>query len=249
MTFKGRSSFLLSALILVPAAGQAQSSEDVADLVGARAAGAETQMEARGYRATVSNTVRDQRFTFWWNERKGRCVSVSTIDGRYASIDAVPPGNCDAQDASRPAYGAQQAPGHDAKSLVLVCYGAGTKPTVEPSRYAWNPWNHKWEWSTPQNGAKGFSSDVQIELYGASGRIHLGKSLVPPIHSGGDNGWWDIENLAVTPDRISGSYRLNGMNKPRFTVDRRTGRIEVKAVTNFAGQCDMGDWGKGQHRF
>lgn len=240
---------ICSALVALPVVALAQGADDLADLVGARAAGAETQMEARGYRATVSNTVRDQRFTFWWNERKGQCVSVATADGRYASIQPVPAGNCDAGEAAKPAYGSNQPPVADTSSLVLVCYGAGTKPSVAPSTYSWNPWTHKWEWGTPQSTTTGFSSDVQIELYGDHGRIHLGKSLIPPIHSGGDNGWWDIENLAVSPTQITGSFRLNGMNKPKFTVNRGTGRIDVNGMSKFTGQCDMGDWGKGQNRF
>ncbi|HUD29481.1 MAG TPA: hypothetical protein VMQ93_11465 [Novosphingobium sp.] len=219
----------------------AQGVAELDDLVGARAAGAETQMEARGYKATVSTVVRDQRYTFWWNERRKRCVSVSTMDGRYASIQPVPAGNCDDAQAA--------APDPDAGSLVLVCYGAGTKPGVSPSRYEWNPWSHKWEWSTPQTVPQGYSSDVQVELYGDHGRIHPGKSLVPPIHSGGDNGWWEIDGLSVTATQISGSYRLNGMNKPRFTIDRRTGRIDIQAMTKFTGQCDQGHWSKGQKRF
>lgn len=240
---------LMTGTVLLFSPAAAQSADDLADLVGSRAAGAETQMEARGYLATVGTTVRNQRFTFWWSERKGRCVSVSTVDGRYAAIEPVPAGNCDEAEAARPAYGADRPAPTDATSLVLVCYGAGTKQTIAPARYGWNPWTHKWEWSTPQNTQQGFSSDVQIELYGEHGRIHLGKSLVPPIHSGGDNGWWDIDNLLVTADQISGTYRLNGMNKPRFTVDRRSGRIDVNALSKFTGQCDMGDWGRGQHRF
>ena len=245
------SSVIMTAVVAVTSAdfAAAQGEADLNDLVGARAAGAETQMEARGYVATVSNVVRDQRYTFWWNERKGVCVSVSTVDGRYASIQPVPAGNCDKTDNAKPAYGAGQAAAADPQSLVLVCYGAGTKPGVAPSRYAWNPYSHKWEWGTPQMTTEGFSSDVQIELYGDHGRIHLGKSLVPPIHSGGDNGWWDIDKFSVTPTLISGTYRLNGMNKPRFSVNRRTGRIEVIAMTKFTGQCDIGDWGKGQTRF
>lgn len=244
------STLITATLVLIfsdVAAAQAQS--DLSDLVGARAAGAETQMEARGYVATVSNTVRDQRYTFWWNQRKGVCVSVSTVEGRYAAILPVPAGNCDKSEDAKPGYGSGQSTAPDPQSLILVCYGAGTKPGIAPARYAWNPYSHKWEWGTPQTTAEGFSSDVQIELYGDHGRIHLGKSLVPPIHSGGDNGWWDIDNLSVTPTLISGTYRLNGMNKPRFSVDRRTGRIDVAAVTKFTGQCDMGDWGKGQTRF
>lgn len=230
-------------------AALSQGVDDLDDLVGSRAAGAETQMEARGYRATVSNVVRDQRYTFWWNDRKSTCVSVSTVDGRYASIQPVPKGNCSDSQTSASAYGGDRTSASDPNSLVLVCYGAGTKPVVAAPRYSWNPWDHKWEWSAPQNVPKGYSSDVQIELYGDHGRIHLGKSLLPPIHSGGDNGWWDIDDLSVTPTQISGTYRLNGMNKPRFSIDRRSGRIDIRAITNFTGQCDVGEWGKGQPRF
>lgn len=96
---------------------------------------------------------------------------------------------------------------------------------------------------------EGFSSDVQIELYGDHGRIHLGAPLIPPINSHGDHGWWDLENLQVGADRITATYRLNGMNKPRLTVDRRSGRINIEGGTTFSGQCDIGNYGGGQRRF
>ncbi|MBV5269376.1 MAG: hypothetical protein JZU55_04960, partial [Afipia sp.] len=53
----------------------AQSAADVEDLVGARASGGETQLLSRGYESRQSRVVRDQRFTFWWNQRTGRCIS------------------------------------------------------------------------------------------------------------------------------------------------------------------------------
>src|SRR3546814_3847657 len=87
---------LLPALLLAsvfPAAAFAQSAPDVADLAGARAAGGETQLLARGYESRFSNVVGDQRYTFWWNARTGRCISVSTVDGRYAALIAVPAEN------------------------------------------------------------------------------------------------------------------------------------------------------------
>jgi hypothetical protein len=248
---------LLAALLLAsvfPAAASAQSAPDVADLVGARAAGGETQLLARGYESRFSNVVGDQRYTFWWNARTGRCISVSTVDGRYGALIAVPAENC--RDASGPApvdhHQPAAEPGYrDPGSLVLVCYGAGTRPTVQNNpRYSWNPRDHKWEWSNElSNSAQGFNSDVQIELYGDHGRIHLGPKLVAPIHSGDDHGWWDLDNLVVTPDRITASYRINGLNKPKLTVDRRSGRITIQAITNFSGQCDAGDWAAGQRRF
>ena len=242
----------------LPAPAFAQPAADVADLAGARAAGDETQLLARGYVSRRSTTVGEQRYSFWWNQRLGRCLSVSTVDGRYGALISVPTENCDngpARDAypteqhsyDRPAESGYADPG----SLVLVCYGAGTRPTVTTKpTYKWNPWNHKWEWSNEVgNSAQGFNSDVQIELYGDQGRIHLGPKLVAPIHSGDDHGWWDLDNLVVTADRITASYRINGLNKPKLTVDRRSGRITIDAITNFSGQCDSGDWAAGSRRF
>ncbi|WP_448501156.1 hypothetical protein [Sphingomonas sp.] len=244
--------FAASIAALSPIAlAAAQNAPDLADLVGARAAGAETQMEARGYRATGASTVRDTKFTFWWNNRKQACVSVSTVEGRYVSIQPVPPGNCDSGSSSVSPGQAVSASPENAGSLVLVCYGAGTRPTTTSTpQYRWNSDKQKWDWSTTvQSTMEGFSSDVQIEIYGDHGRIHLGPSLIPPIHSGGSNGWWDLDNLIVSPNQIAASYRLNGLNKPKITVDRRTGRIELRAITNFSGQCDIGDWSQGKRRF
>ena len=82
------------AVIALATSATAQGASDVEDLVGARAAGGETQLLSRGYEQRQSNDVRDQRFTFWWNKRTGRCISVSTMEGRYAAIIGVPAGNC-----------------------------------------------------------------------------------------------------------------------------------------------------------
>ena len=246
-------SLLVLASAALPQMAAAQSASDVADLAGARAAGGETQLLARGYEARRSTVVGEQRYTFWFNARTGRCLSVSTADGRYGALISVLPENCDAGDSrAEPDHDARRtdAP-RDPGSLILVCYGAGTRATVQnnPS-YKWNPHNHKCEWSnTLSNGTQGFNSDVQIELYGDHGRIQLGPKLVPPIHSGDDHGWWDLDNLVVTSDRISATYRLNGLNKPKLAIDRRSGRITIEGMTPFSGQCDAGDWGAGQRRF
>ncbi|MBJ7439304.1 MAG: hypothetical protein JHD35_09805 [Sphingopyxis sp.] len=248
---RGFALFIL-ATATIPAAALAQSAPDVADLVGARGAGGETQLLARGYESRQSNVVGNQRYTFWYNQRTGRCISVATMDGRYSAIVAVPAENCQGGNASDDHHAPPADEGYnDPASLVLVCYGAGNRPSVTTApRYDWNRSKHKWEWgSDVVSTNEGFNSDVQIELYGNQGRIHLGPKLVPPIHSGGHEGWWDLENLLVTPDRITASYRLNGLNKPKVEIDRRSGRIQLKAQTDFSGQCDIGNWGAGQRRF
>ncbi|WP_404334400.1 hypothetical protein AB2M62_13155 [Sphingomonas sp. MMS12-HWE2-04] len=253
-----RAVLALSPLLAAPAA-LAQSAPDLTDLVGARAAGGETQLEARGYRFVTVNTVRDTKWSFWWSERQRQCVSVATSNGRYSAIQRVPAANCNAQDTlpPRPDYDAPR-PGYDrpqtddggrggdrgGPSLTLICYGAGSGPATHyQSGYVYNSKSHRFE---PQYGTtlgrEGFASDVQVEIWHGRGRIHLGGKLVSPIHSGGDNGWWNIDNLMVTPDQITGQYRMNGMNKPRIEIDRRTRQINIRAATNFVGRCDVGDW-------
>lgn len=249
------SALMLASICIVPAAS-AQTAPDLADLVGARGAGGETQLEARGYRFVTTNIVRDTKWSVWWSDRQQQCVSVATSDGRYSSIQRVPEANCN-QDrrsprldesgyARDPAYGDSADRGGDrgGPSLTLICYGSGSAPVAEyRSGYAYNSKSHKFE---PQFGTalsrEGFASDVQVEIWHGRGRIHLGGKLVSPINSGGDNGWWDIQDLVVTPDRITGQYRLNGMNKPRLEIDRRSRQIRIRAATNFVGRCDVGDW-------
>ena len=244
MRIRRLSLYLAAASVSITAS--AQTPPDVTDLIGAKGAGGETQLMSRGYEQRDSNTVRDQRFTFWWNPKNRQCISVSTVDGRYASIEPVPAANCGGQTGS-----ANSAAVQDPNSLVLVCYGAGTRPTVKSeSKYAWDDEQKKWKSHDELNStAEGFTSDVQIELYGDHGRIHLGKDLVPPINSGGDHGWWELDNLQVGADRITAGYRLNGMNKPQVAVDRRSGRVTIEGPTKFSGQCDIGNYGGGQRRF
>jgi hypothetical protein len=173
---------------------------------------------------------------------------VSTVEGRYAAIQQVPPENCNEE---RPASARAPERAPVAQSLVLVCYGAGTRPTVEsqPS-YSWDHDRHKWrETDTIRAGSQSYSSDVQIELYGDHGRIHLSDDMVPPLHSGGSNGWWDLSDLVMTVNSITATYRLNGMNKPRLNIDRRTGQLSITGLTEFHGHCDIGDWSGGSRRF
>ena len=94
-----------------------------------------------------------------------------------------------------------------------------------------------------------FDASLMIQPGAGGGRIRLPRSLIPPINSRGNNGWWDLHNVSVSPDMIRATYRLNGLNKPRVMIDRRTGRITVQGLSNygFRGTCDL--IGNGPHRF
>lgn len=84
----------LAAIAISPMQAQAAPPDDVADLVGARGAGGETQLEARGY-TFVDVTKGDERaYANWWNGSKKRCITVVTYDGRYQSIDKASASDC-----------------------------------------------------------------------------------------------------------------------------------------------------------
>jgi hypothetical protein len=88
----------------IPAITYAQTPSDVRDLVGARAAGGETQLQARGYRFLRTNTVGDQKWSFWWSDLQRQCVSVTTDNGRYSAINQVPGQNCQTNPSTNEAY-------------------------------------------------------------------------------------------------------------------------------------------------
>jgi len=67
---------------------------DVADLVGARAAGGEAQLKTRGYSFVKSEKGEDRIWSNWWSRSKSVCLNVVTINGRYDSIMSTPPSDC-----------------------------------------------------------------------------------------------------------------------------------------------------------
>ena len=88
---------LIAAISLSAAAATvafAGSPSDIADLVGARAPGAESEMQARGYVDVKNNT--------WWNANTKTCVRVHVSQGNYSSITPVKASACGQESGSSP---------------------------------------------------------------------------------------------------------------------------------------------------
>ena len=79
-------SLAAASLLLTPVAALAKGAADVRDLVGARAAGGETQLEERGWVSMSSHKGAGSSYVYWWNSRDKSCVRVTTRDGRYDQI-------------------------------------------------------------------------------------------------------------------------------------------------------------------
>lgn len=92
----------LACAALAPAVATAQEPvRNLRDLVGARASSGESQMNSRGYEFVRADKAGDSAYTFWREPRSGRCVTVRTTNGEYASIVYSPDSDCGGGQASQ----------------------------------------------------------------------------------------------------------------------------------------------------
>jgi hypothetical protein len=142
-------------------------------------------------------------------------------------------------------FAAAQTPDDDRRQgqISLVCYGEEAKLETEArDGYEWDRDKRRY---VPRSGydltTRNHDTSVTILIDGDEGRIRPAKNMLPPVHSGNDNGWYEIRNLSISPDMIRGDFKLNGLNHPKMTIDRRSGRITLEGLTNFHGTCDPTD--------
>lgn len=86
---------LLSVALSLPSLpAWAGPADDLRDLVGARAAGAEADLERRGYTHIDTHKDREAAYGYWWSNDRRSCVRVTTRDGRYAALADVDASDC-----------------------------------------------------------------------------------------------------------------------------------------------------------
>ena len=92
---------------------------DLRDLVGARAAGGETQLQNRGYEFVKTTEGTDRKWSNWWNNNRRQCITVATVNGRYDSIVTSPSFDCNRSDSGDTGNsgGNDQAPS-DVRDLI-----------------------------------------------------------------------------------------------------------------------------------
>jgi len=268
----------LAILTIMTGMARAQTPGDISDLVGARAAGAETAIQSRGYVFVKTQTGDDRKYSVWWNPRSRQCVTVATMDGRYASITSSPAPDCNQTTARdrdtwrnddrsdggyRPPVPPREAPSYAGGrgpltvggyqvDLGLVCFGDGQRPGVATTYgWSWNSRRNRYDYGNrTEMTSQQFDASVMIQLWDGGGRISLPKKLIPPINTRGQDGWWDLYDVDMGPDVIRAKYRLNGLNKPAIVINRRSGQITIRGTDpyQFRGSCDLID-GEDHRRF
>ncbi|MDG2523313.1 hypothetical protein P7B02_17420 [Caulobacter segnis] len=83
-----------AALLAFAPPALAATPPELSDLIGARGAGGETQLLARGYVNTGGEKTSNASWTYWWNGGSKTCVGVVTSDGRYQRIDKLDADRC-----------------------------------------------------------------------------------------------------------------------------------------------------------
>lgn len=73
----------------------AQNSKPLSDLIDARAAGGESELESRGYTfIAAAPAYGGAKAGFWWSSQSRNCVRVETFDGRFRSITNATGAQC-----------------------------------------------------------------------------------------------------------------------------------------------------------
>jgi len=117
----------------------------------------------------------------------------------------------------------------------LVCTGTGDK-LESRTDYDWDSRHHEYRDHTSLGRAQ-VGGTAQVEIHGGEGRVRLPESLLPPLNSGERGNWFPIHDLVIGADRIQGALRINGLNKPGLTIDRRSGRMVLDGLESFDGTC------------
>ncbi len=92
-----------------------------------------------------------------------------------------------------------------------------------------------------------FGEQMDIDVHNGSARVRVPRRFLPPFH-GGDGGWFDVSNLVVNDDEITGKVQINFAQHPNLRIDRRSGSVALDGkVGSFAGQCEKYD--PTQHAF
>lgn len=170
--------------------------------------------------------------------------------GVWSSNQRQSPSYVDDRDRDR-GSARDQVEGQDV-DLGLVCFGDGQRPGFATTYgYSWNSRTKRYDYGnrTEMTGQQ-FDASIMIQLWPGGGHIRLPKKLVPPINSRGNDGWWDFYDVEMGPYVIRAKYRLNGLNKPSITINRRSGQISIKGTDPYAfrGGCDLID-GEDHRRF
>ncbi|MXO63429.1 hypothetical protein [Qipengyuania oceanensis] len=163
---------------------------------------------------------------------------------------------------------AEQQPANDApraeqgNRLDLICFGAGaankavvgtawgtSTGTAFGSNGGWAMGSGSSSTTIVGTRSQGFEDQVSLYLIGATGRLRMPRTMLPSIR-GGEDGWFELRNVAIKDNEITGTVAVSIINKPKFRLDRYTGTISISGKAgDYTGQCQRYDPAQMERQF
>lgn len=133
---------------------------------------------------------------------------------------------------------------HAQSTTALLCQGSGSVLESQVTNgMEYDDKTHSYNKSTSSSTVthRSFNGAASVEIAGNSVRIQLPRELVPGINSARD-GWFTLADVFAGEKEITGTLRLNAVNKPKVRIDRMTGQLTLASgLETFNGVCDKVD--------
>jgi len=125
--------------------------------------------------------------------------------------------------------------------MNLVFTGSGSVTANQTSfenRYNFKTKRYENGIST-STGKKPFSGSGYVEIYQGTARIKLPRPMMP-LMSGDNDGWFPVNDFFMNDREITGTIRINALNKPKLRIDRNTGIITINGgFSDLSGTCEL----------
>jgi hypothetical protein len=144
------------------------------------------------------------------------------------------------------------SPKASAEVLLLSCNGIGSQTAADMSfGSAYSSDGTSFTGSSTSYRTQESADQTVVELQDGNGRIRVPSTILPPIHGGGDHGWWPLSDIVIGESEITARFSLNIFNKPKVVIDRRSGQIQINGLgqDDFRGTCDRLDPSINSRRF
>ena len=133
-------------------------------------------------------------------------------------------------------------------TALLLCQGSGSVLESRVSNgmeYDNKTHNYNKSTNSSTTGRRPFNGAVNVEIAGNSVRMRLPHEITPGISSARD-GWFTLNDVFVGEREITGTLKLNTVNRAKVRIDRMTGQLTLASgFEDFDGACTKVDTNSG----
>lgn len=125
------------------------------------------------------------------------------------------------------------AAAQDNANLTLACTGSDASAVVlAPNAWSWR--NSPYALGGMSQGRVPAQLGVLVE--GTKVRVRPPNTSVPLFSKDGQDGWYELTDVAIDRLAIRGRIKWNRLDRSRLDIDRRTG---VASFGSFSGVCQL----------